>query len=130
LYFFIPIQAGYDLWAAFHVVESDTWKETGVVFPSTPPPSTPTPKPQAECVLTTKELIKAVKECDKVMNETMCLIDICNNRLLMSAASISSKELIYQTRISIYVVTSNVRLSDVSLMDQVLLACSMDPILI
>jgi Hint module len=82
-------QAGYDLWLHFHDVETGTWKGSGVVFPPMPPAPVPTPKSQARCVLTTKDLIMAVKDCDKRMNETSCLIDICSNRLRMSESSSS-----------------------------------------
>jgi Hint module len=87
----IPIQDSYDLWVRVMDEASATWKETGVVFPVTPPAPALTPKPETECVVTTQELRKAVNNCYNGMNETLCLINICNNRLLMPAASISSK---------------------------------------
>jgi Hint module len=88
----ISTQTGHDMWVAFRDVDSNTWKETGVVFPVTPPAPAPAPlpNPQGKCVFMTKELTKAVNGCDKSMNETSCLIDICSNRLSLSASNLSS----------------------------------------
>jgi hypothetical protein len=91
----ISIQAGYDLWVLFWNVEYGTWKETGVVFsatPSAPTPQVPTPTPTSptECALTRKDLITAVKGCEKSTNETSCPIDIRSKRLPTSASSSSN----------------------------------------
>jgi Hint module len=88
----ISIQVSYDLWVVFWKVESGTNTETGIVFPKTPPeqPITRKPQPQEVCVFTTKELTKTVKDCNKSMNETSCLIDICSNRILIAAPTNSS----------------------------------------
>jgi Hint module len=103
---FITFQVSYDLWVVFEDTSSSSgYKETGVVFPKKPPAPAPTPKEECVpttkdlrkavefcdgCVLTTKGLRKAVEDCDSGTNET-CLIDICSNRLPMSASSSSRK---------------------------------------
>jgi Hint module len=76
----------------FQIKKSYKVKETGVIFPATPPAPTslPTPGSGSICIETEQELKRAVKSCNQRVNESSCLIDICSIHLSIHGASTSS----------------------------------------
>jgi Hint module len=83
--FQLPKQLSYyDLSVAFTNETSDIVVESGVIFPQNPQQQIDTPGPTPQCVMSEKDLMKEVTNCDKTMNETSCLIDICSIHLVIN----------------------------------------------